>query len=253
MNLGIGNKVALVTACSGGLGAAVCHQLAEEGCELILFSRNLDKLNALSSELQATHKVRVHVVSGDMTSEADLLKLKSFLLEKFGGLDILILNTGRPPLKMKTVLEENDMTRWQNAHDTQLWAPIMLTQHIVPLLIGRENPRIVAVTSATVKQPMKNHALSTVFRAGVAGLMRHLANELAQHGITVNMVLPASIATPALTGSYDMSERITQLPLKRLGSPKELATAVAFFCSKDAGFITGASLQVDGGMVGALQ
>jgi len=253
MDLGLQGKVALVTACSGGLGAAVAHQLAKEGCRLVLFSRNEEKLKALSQELQTLYHSTVSVVSGDMTKEADLVVLKNHLKQHFGGLDLLILNTGRPPLKMKTVMQETDMSRWQAAHETQLWGPIMVTQHIVPLLIGRENARIVAVTSASVKQPMKNHALSTVFRAGVAGLMRHLANELAQHAITVNMVLPASIGTPALTGSYDMTERIAQLPLKRLGSPKELASAVAYFCSKDAGFITGASLQVDGGMVGALQ
>ena len=109
MDLGLQGKVALVTACSGGLGAAVAHQLAKEGCRLVLFSRNEEKLKALSQELQTLYHSTVSVVSGDMTKEADLVVLKNHLKQHFGGLDLLILNTGRPPLKMKTVMQETDM------------------------------------------------------------------------------------------------------------------------------------------------
>jgi 3-oxoacyl-[acyl-carrier protein] reductase len=99
---------------------------------------------------------------------------------------------------------------------------------------------------------MDHHGLSTVFRAGVHGFLKHLANEIAHTGVTVNVVCPASVATEALANSYDIVARAKSIPLKRIGKPEELASAVAYFASQQAGFITGTTLQVDGGMVGAL-
>jgi 3-oxoacyl-[acyl-carrier protein] reductase len=99
---------------------------------------------------------------------------------------------------------------------------------------------------------MPGHGLSTIFRAGVAGMMKHLSNEIAINGVTVNSVCPASIETDSLRGSYDLKGRVRQIPVGRLGKPEELAAAVAFLASQQAAFITGATLQVDGGMIGSL-
>lgn len=253
MDLGIRGKTAIITACSSGLGLSIAQRLAAEGCNLVLFARSADKLENLASTLAKEHGIQVIAVPGDMTIEQDIVRLTKQTEDIFGGPDILVLNTGRPPLKMTTVLGETDSNRWDAAYNTQLLAATMVVRIVVPKMIGRGWGRIVGVTSASVKAPMPNHALSTVYRAGVTALLKHLANEVAQHQITVNTVQPASIGTEALTSSYDMKERVKRIPLGRIGTPEELAAAVAFYASQHAGFITGTSLAVDGGMAGNLQ
>ncbi len=252
MDLGIRGKVAIVTASSDGLGKAIAERMAQEGCNLVLFARSKDKLEATAQDLAKRFDVRTLAVAGDMSKAGDVDRLRASVESTFGALDILILNTGRPPTKMRTVLEETDDDRWNTAYETQLRGALLVTRKIVPMMLGRGWGRVVGVTSASVKQPMPKHALSTVFRAGVAGLLRHLANEVADQGITVNMVMPASVGTEALVGNYDPAERIKMVPMRRLGTPEELAAAAAFFASDLAGFTTGASLQVDGGMTAGL-
>jgi 3-oxoacyl-[acyl-carrier protein] reductase len=116
-------------------------------------------------------------------------------------------------------------------------------------MIARGWGRIIGITSATVKQPMTKHGLSTVFRAGLTGYLKHLANEIAATGVTVNTVCPASIGTEAMERSYDLAVRAQQVPMRRIGRPEELGAMVAFLASQHAGFTTGAAIQIDGGMV----
>ena len=252
MDLGIAGKLAIVTASSAGLGDAVARALAAEGVHLALFARSGDQLRANAAEIEARYRVRVLPVVGDMRLRKDVENLVNVVAQEFGGPDILVLNTGRPPLPTREVLEETEDERWEEAYRTQLWGSILVARIVVPLLAERGWGRVIAITSASVKQPMPNHGLSTVYRAGVTGMMKHLANEVAAKGVTVNCVCPASIATASLGRSYDFSERIKKVPVGRIGRPEELAAAVAFLASDLAGFITGASLQVDGGMVASL-
>jgi len=252
MDLGIRGKVTIVTGSSAGLGAAIADRITAEGCRTVLFARSADKLERVAADLRERHRVEILTVAGDMTKVKDVQRLVDCTQQAFGSPEILVLNSGRPPLQMRNVLDETDDARWHQAHETQLWAPLLVVRLVVPLMRQRRWGRVVAVTSASVKQPMPHHALSTVYRAGITGLMRHLANEVAADGVTVNCVCPASIATDALVASYDSQERIKRVPLGRLGRPDELAAAVAFFASESSGFITGTSLQVDGGMVAAL-
>lgn len=252
MDLGIQGKTAIVTASSSGLGHAIAHRLAQEGCHIVLFARSREKLDATAAELREKYRIRALPVVGDMARDADVDRLHAECAA-FGGPDILVLNTGRPPLGMRTVLEETDDARWAEAHQTQLWGALTVARRIVPAIVARGWGRVIGVTSASVKQPMPRHALSTVYRAGVQAMLKHLANEVAAQGVTVNSVCPASVGTEALTTSYRAADRIKTVPLGRLGTPDELAAAVAFFASVQAGFITGASLHVDGGMVAALQ
>lgn len=252
MDLGLAGRTAIVTASSGGLGRACAERLAAEGARVVMFARSAAKLEAAAAELRTAHGAEVHAVAGDMTIAADVERLVAATLERFGAPDILVLNTARPPVPMRELLDETDDARWHAAYEGQLRAAIGLVQRVAPLMAARGWGRIVAITSATVRQPMPKHGLSTVFRAGLTGYLRQLANELAARGVTVNTVCPASIGTEALRGSYPVEARIALVPMRRLGRPEELAATVAFFASELAGFTTGAALAVDGGMVGSL-
>lgn len=252
MDLGIAGKVAVVTGASGGLGESIARVLAAEGASVVLFARSPDKLAQVASEIRAQHPVRAVTVAGDMRSRDDVRRLGESVRAEFGGADILVVNTGRPPLPMREALDETDDERWDEAYRTQLWGAILVMREITPMLVQRGWGRVIAVTSASVMQPMEKHALSTVFRAGVTGYLKHLANETAGRGVTVNAVCPASIETKSLRGSYDLAERVRRVPVRRVGKPEELAAAVAFLASRQAGYITGVSLPVDGGQTASL-
>lgn len=252
MNLGLTGKTAVVTASSGGLGEYAARALAQEGVNLVLFARSADVLRAKAANIAQTHGVRVLPVAGDMRIAADVDRLVSETQREFGDPHILVLNTGRPPVPMREVLDETEDARWQDAYETQLRGAVRVVSKIAPLMATHGWGRIVGITSASVKQPMTRHGLSTVFRAGLTGYLRHLANEIAATGVTVNTICPASVGTEAMEKSYDLKLRAQQVPMRRIGRPEELGATVAFFCSELSGFTTGAAIQVDGGMVASL-
>lgn len=251
MDLGIAGKTAVVTGASSGLGEAIASQLAAEGVNLVLFARREQVMQDLAARLAAQHGVKVSVVAGDMTKKDDVKRLAA-AAEEAGGPDILVLNTGRPPVPMREVLDETDDERWEEGYRVQLWAAVMVIREIVPKMVARKWGRVIAVTSGSVKQPIVKHALSTVFRAGLTGALKHLANEVAASGVTVNAVMPLSIATRSLRGSFEHEDRAKRVPMGRLGEPEEFAAVVTFLASQNAGFVTGASVPVDGGTVGSL-
>lgn len=259
MDLGIAGKTALVTASSAGMGRNIAHALAAEGVNLVLFARSADKLQAAAREIEQQHKVRALAVPGDMRVTADVERLVQTLQKDTGAPDILVLNTGRAPNPIRATLEETDEARWQEAYQTQLWGAIQVAKGVVPLMsaTGRGWGRIIAITSASVKEPMPHHSLSTVFRAGVTAYMKHLASEVGAHGITVNCVSPALIDTSHRTGNAAYSAGQTEArkkltPLGRMGTQAEVTGTVAFLASMQAGFITGSSIQVEGGMIRSL-
>jgi 3-oxoacyl-[acyl-carrier protein] reductase len=252
MDLGIKDKVALVTASSGGMGRNIAHALAAEGAHVVLFARSVDKLEAAAAEIAAAHGVRALAVAGDMLVPADVQRLAQTVKAELGGLDILVLNTGRPPNPLRATLQENE-----EAYRNQLWSVIQVANQMLPLMTGRGWGRIVAITSASVKQPMPHHSLSTVFRAGVTAYVRHLANEVGVHGITANCVAPALIDTSHRVGAAaytpeQMQARKKMTPLGRMGQQAEVCGVVAFLASSQAGFVTGSTVAVEGGMVGSL-
>jgi 3-oxoacyl-[acyl-carrier protein] reductase len=257
MDLGIRGKTALVTASSGGMGRNIAFALAAEGANVVLFARSAEKLKSVADEIRERHHVRAVAVPGDMLVDADVERLARVLSDEVGGPDIVVLVTGRPPNPIRATLQEADQTRWDEAYQNQLWSAIQVTTRVVPLMVDRGWGRIIAITSASVKQPMPHHCLSTVFRAGVTAYMKHLANEIAMHGITVNCVAPALIDTSHRTGTSAYTEsqaeaRKKLTPLGRMGTQEELAGVVTFLVSMQAGFITGSNIQVEGGMTGAL-
>lgn len=257
MDLGISGKVALVTASSGGMGRNIAHALAAEGAHVVLFARSADKLQAVAAEIEQAHGVRVLPVVGDMLAAADVQRLAAALQSEFGGLDILVLNTGRAPNPLRATVDETQEDRWHEAYHNQLWSVIQVVNHVLPQMTPRGWGRIVAVTSASVKQPMPHHSLSTVFRAGVTAYMKHLANEVGAHGITANCVAPALIDTSHRSGGAAYTPEQAQArkkmtPLGRMGLQQEICGVVTFLASQQAGFVTGSTVAVEGGMVGSL-
>ena len=257
MDLGIKGKTALVTASSGGMARNISFALAAEGVNLVLFARSADKLQRVAEEIRQKHGVRTLAVPGSMLVASDVERLVSTMKSEFDGPDIVVLVTGRAPNPLRATLDETEQGRWDEAYQNQLWSAINVITHVVPAMIQRGWGRIVAITSASVKQPMPHHALSTVFRAGVTAYMKHLANEVGPNGITVNCVAPALIDTSHRTGAAAYTEaqaeaRNKMMPLGRMGTQEELAGVVAFLSSMQAGFITGSNIQVEGGMTGAL-
>lgn len=253
MDLGLQGKVALVTASSGGMGANIARTLSREGAHVVLFARTADKLEALAAELQQSCGVRALAVAGSMNEPADVDRLLAAIELEFGALHAAILVTGRPPTPLRATIDENDKTRWDQSYETLLAGVIGVASRVRPLMTRAGTGRIVAITSASVHRPMPNHALSTVFRAGVEAYMKHLAHELGPAGITVNCVAPALIETPHRSAARNYTAEETEQRrgmnvLRRLGTQEELCAAVAFLCSLQAGFVTGQSICVDGGL-----
>lgn len=251
MDLGISGKRAIVIGASQGLGYAVCERLAAEGVNLLLFARNEAGLAQACARLQGAHAVRVDVCAGDITRADDIDRLARQAGET-GGAQILVLNTPRPPSPMRDFLQENDEARWEQGYQQQLHGALLVLRKLAPLVTGTGWGRVIAITSASVKQPMPRHAISTIYRAGVQAALKHLAMEVAAQGVTVNAVAPATVMTPTFSTYHNLEQRLQAVPLKRAGKPEELAATVAFLASEHAGFITGESIQLDGGQTLAL-
>lgn len=251
VDLQIKGKRALVMCGTSGLGLACCHALAAEGVDLIVFARGRAALSATRASVAAAHGVDVQLIAGDIADGRDIGALARRVGD-IGGVDILVLNTPRPPDGMRAFLDETDDERWNAAYRLQLQGSIDVLRAIAPLMAERGWGRIVAITAATVKQPLPNHALSTVFRAGVQAALKHLASEVGGFGVTVNAVAPAGVVRPGSSVPSAVMDRIRSTPLARPGSPAEVGAVVAFLASEPAGYITGQALTVDGGLTGSL-
>lgn len=251
MDLGIAGKRALVIGGSAGLGLASAEALAAEGVDLVLFARGREQLDRARESLSRRFGVTVDAEVGDLTKREDVAALASRLRDS-GGIDILVLNTPRPPSPMRDFLAETEDERWSNAYRDQLHSALNVLREITPLVVEKGWGRIIGITSASVKQPMPRHAISSIFRAGVQTALKHLASEIGGRGVTVNSVAPATIVTPTFGQFHNLEARIAAIPLKRAGRPEELGATVAFLASQNAGFITGQIIQLDGGMTTSL-
>ena len=262
MDLGIKNKIALITAASQGLGRAVAWRLSIEGAIVIICSRSLDKLKKAADEITKDTGGDVRTIACDVTDENQVKEMIDEIIRTFGRLDILVCNAGGPPAG---IAEDFELDDYRKALELNLLSTICLCKLTVPHMKKNNWGRIIGMTSVSVKQPIDNLILSNTARTGVTGYLKTLSNQVAPFGITVNSVCPGytkTLRVENLAKSFAESGKGTiedfykklksNIPMKRIGTPEEFAQVVAFLASQDAGYITGVSLQVDGGYIKGL-
>ena len=262
MEFGLRDKVCLVAAASRGLGRAVAEELAAEGGQLIICARGEQAIRDTADEIAGQHGVEVLPVAADLAVAGEAQRVVDAGVEKFGRIDVLVTNAGGPPAGP---FERHDDNAWRSAIALNLESVIALIRGVLPGMKERSWGRVINITSIAVKQPVDNLILSNSVRAAVTGMARTLANEVAQHGITVNNVLPGYTRTERVEELAEFTAKQTgtsvdeaiavwerQIPMRRLGEPREFAALVAFLASERASYITGTSIPVDGGWIRSL-
>jgi len=241
VDLGLSGRTAIVCGASQGMGLAIAAGLRREGADVAMFARRREELEREADRLGAL------AVSGDLTEPDDLASLVERTRAAFGGIDILVLNGGGPPVGTAVGMTPEQV----NAAVALLLTPhVRLVGLCLEPLRASGHGRIVAIESTSVKEPLPNLALSNAIRPGVAGWLRTLARELGPDGVTVNTVAPGRIDTERLRSLYadGLSQAdLEPIALRRVGTPAEIADVVCFLASDRAAYVTGTVLAVDGG------
>jgi 3-oxoacyl-[acyl-carrier protein] reductase len=257
MDLGLKGRVAMVAAASKGLGKACALALAQEGCKVSICARTPQVLMETAKELQA-HAETIALVT-DVSSPAGLENWHRATVESFGQADILVTNTGGPPVSRFLQLSDE---QWLAGVESTLMNVVRLSRLVIPGMQQRRWGRILHLTSLVAKQPVDELTISSTLRAGLSGLTKTMANQLGPDGITVNAVLMGHILTDrqyaladarvkeqGITREQYFERQAAEIPLRRVGEPREVGEVVAFLASERASYVTGVSLLVDGGIV----
>lgn len=257
MELGLRGRTALVTAASRGLGRAVAEALVEEGCRVVISSSDAARVEATAAELRRRTGGEVHAVRCDLSSAGDCATLIAETVRLLGGLRILVNNTGGPPAG--DVLELDDAP-WRAAFDSILMSALRLSRAAIPLMRQAGGGAIVNLASLTAKQPIDGIALSNTFRPALVGMAKTLSREAApdvrvnniatEHILTdrIRYIAGSAWAQPHESVDQTVERMSREVPMQRYGTPRELANAVVFLASDAAGYITGVTLAVDGGL-----
>ncbi len=257
MDLGIRGKRALICGASKGLGRGCAEALAGAGVDLVLNARGVEALEATAAELRARFQVSVETAAADITSEDG----RALVLERAGQVDVLVTNAAGPPPGLWSDWDREDFIR---ALDANMLTPIALMTALLPGMIASGWGRVVNITSQSVKAPIPSLGLSNAARTGLTGYVAGTARQVAQHGVTINNLLPGIHATDRaiyLDGGVAKAEGITieeahkrraaTIPVRRYGTADEFGAACAFLCSQHAGFIVGQNILLDGGATNA--
>jgi 3-oxoacyl-[acyl-carrier protein] reductase len=262
MDLGLKDRVAIVTGASMGLGKAVARELSREKARVVIAARNEQRLQRAADEIRRETGGNVFAIRADMTREDDIRAIVEQTVERWGGVDVAFANAGGPP---GTRYEGTSVEQVERALTLNLMSTVRLAQEVTPYMMKKRWGRFIALTSVSVKQPLPGLILSNTARAAVVGWVKTMASELAPFGITCNVVAPGYM----LTGRVEelaaeraeneerpkdeiLDEMAKRIPMGRMGAPEELAALVAFLASDRASYITGTTIQVDGGFVQSL-
>ena len=246
MELGLEGRTAIVCGASSGMGLAIAEALAAEGANVSMFARRRELLEREAERIGAL------AVRGDLTNPADLKRLVDRTVEAFGGIDILVNNGGGPPRTPAVDLTDEQV---EGAVELLLVSAIRLTGLCLPQLERSGRGRVINIASSSVREPIDNLALSNAVRPGVIGWAKTLARELGPKKITVNSIAPGRIETERLAEVYagqPRAEDLEEIPLRRFGAPREVASVVCFLASEAASYVSGTVIPVDGGLTRSL-
>jgi 3-oxoacyl-[acyl-carrier protein] reductase len=246
MDTGLAGRTAIVCGASAGIGLGCAEALAAEGANVVLFARRADVLEREAERLGGV------AVTGDVREPADLERLVATAVERFGGVDVVVLNSGGPPRTRSFEFSDDEL---RDAVDLLLFSAIRLVRLCLPHLEASGRGRVIAITSSAVKEPIETLALSSAVRPGLVGWLKTASRELGPAGITVNSVMPGRIDTERIREVYPDGPSETDLAtiaLRRLGTAREVGDVVCFLASEQAAYVTGAAIGVDGGLVRSL-
>ncbi|MBN1429067.1 MAG: SDR family oxidoreductase [Anaerolineae bacterium] len=257
MNLQLDQRIALITGASHGLGYATALQLSREGALVAICSREQAHISAAADAIHSETRRPVLGIAADVRNPADIDRLVERVVEEYGGLDILVTNSGGPP---STSFEETTDEMWQEAVDLLLMSAIRLVRAALPHLRQSDVPCVLTVTSVAVKQPISNLILSNSIRLAVIGMTKTLALELGGEGIRFNSILPGWTVTERVhdlmeararrndtTIEEEIGKQSAASPLGRMATPQEFGNTATFLCSPQASYLNGLMLSVDGG------
>jgi 3-oxoacyl-[acyl-carrier protein] reductase len=262
MDTGLEGRAAFVGGASKGIGRAAAMGLSKEGCRVAICARNKDTLEAAAQDIRSASGREVIPIVCDMSLHDDIKRAVAQAAETFGQLDIVVNNAGGPPTGTFDALDE---TYWQHALDQNLLSAVRTIREALPHLRRSGSGRIINVTSVSVKTPLDGLMLSNSARLGVIGMAKTLSREIAGDGITVNNVCPGNIATERLMSlieerasrqgvSLEQAVQVDEarIPMGVLGEPEDVANLIVFLASAKARYITGTTIQVDGGSTTAV-
>lgn len=253
MNLEIKDRLFVITGATSGIGNSIARVLLEEGCRIIINARKEDRL----LDFQSSWPDQIQILQGDITTDATISKL--IRLVSGEKLDGIVLNAAGPPAK---AFSKTSITDWDDAYESLLRWKVKLTQELIPVFENQNYGRMVFIESSSVKQPIDRLMLSTSLRLAVVGFVKSLSREVADKGITMNILAPGYHATPRLEELFESKalllgispddarkEFIKETLVGKLGNPEDLASLAAWLLSPKSRFMTGQTISVDGGMI----
>lgn len=259
MDTGLKGKRALVMGSSRGMGNGIARGLAAEGVDIILTARDQDALDREAKEIGDAHGVRVEAIACDLAAEGDLDRLLDFTLDRFGGVDIQFNNCGGPPRLMPS---EADFGLWRDWFEILVMSAIRATSAVLPGMGERGWGRVLTMTSSNIYMPSTVNVLSSSLRMSLVGWSKALSNEVAKDGITVNCLVPGRTDTDRVRqGDVGRAKRLgipteelrqrmhSEAPLGRDGTVEEVADVAVLMCSRQAAYITGSLIRIDGGRI----
>lgn len=259
MNLGIKGKTALVTASSLGIGRAAVDEFIKEGCNVAMCSSSKDNLLKAVDEIKSLYNVEPFWTVCDINKPADIEKSVNLVKQNYGTIDILVNNCGGPKPGYFETLDDSD---WQYAFEQVLMSAVRFTRLVLPGMKEKHWGRVINVTSLSVKQPIDNLILSNSLRSAVTAMSKTLSNEYGKYNITFNTVAPGYTLTARLyelavsrakesgeSHEHVLAQMANNVPMKRLARPDELGAYIVYLASEQAGYITGTTNQVDGGII----